>query len=366
VSLRSGAEGGARNVLREVVRGSERIGPLRSRLYLLALLLVCAAGCNPSKRFVLPPATGPQSDVRWQWREHPSPVQARGSAGSWDSVDALNPSVVRWQNRLWNLYSGFDGKTWHTGVSWANDVNGIAAWTSKQKILSPDTGSWEGSYIAANGTAIQQGDYLLYWYQAGQPVPAIGLARSRDGFAWQKENRAVLDPGPNGSWDERGVADPYVIQQGEWLYMFYTGIDRAQRQRLGVARSRDGIGWEKSLDNPILDIGGHDEWDEGGLGEPAVWQSHGWYWMLYTGRAWDEKRRIGMARSADGIHWQKLDKQHVFAGASAWDAAVICDPSVELLSDQSVVRVWFGGGDKPKPDEGLNGQIGYAELVPRK
>jgi hypothetical protein len=36
------------------------------------------------------------------------------------------------------------------------------------------------------------------------------------------------------------------------------------------------------------------------------------------------------------------------------------------LSDQSVVRVWFGGGDKPKPDEGLNGQIGYAELVPRK
>ena len=169
----------------------------------------------------------------------------------------------------------------------------------------------------------------------------------------------MLDPGPRGSWDERGAADPYAIRVGDWFYLYYTGLDRAQRQRLGLARSRDGVTWVKSLDNPILDIGGYQTWDEGGLGEPAIWTQQGLYWMLYTGRAWDEKRRIGLAKSKDGIHWEKL-AHPPFAGAAAWDSAVICDPTVEVGADG--VRVWFGGGDIARPDERLNGQIGFATL----
>ncbi len=48
-----------------------------------------------------------------------------------------------------------------------------------------------------------------------------------------------------GSWDERGVADPYVIRAGGAYYMFYLGQDRARRQRLGVAMSDDGVTWYK-------------------------------------------------------------------------------------------------------------------------
>lgn len=327
----------------------------------MVLLAAIAAlsGCRPSKKFVLPAPDGTvDSNVRFEWREQSDPVMQRGAG--WDAVDTLNPSVIRWRGQYWNLYSGFDGKTWHTGVAASSD-SGLT-WTRRQRVLSPE--GWEGSYIAANGSAlVMPDDSLAYWYQAGREAPAIGLARSSDGLAWRKEARPVLEPGPRGSWDERGVADPYVIRRSEFLYLYYTGMDRAQRQRLGVARSRDGVDWQKSLDNPILDIGGHEEWDEGGLGEPAVWSSHGVYWMLYTGRAWDEKRRIGLTRSPDGIHWTKL-RDHVFSGASKWDAAVICDPSVDA-SDPAAVRVWFGGGDKPSPDERLNGQIGLATLLKR-
>lgn len=332
---------------------------------LAAILLFTVTACKPSKRFSLPVASGTgNAHAAFEWQERPDPVLPRGSASSWDGIDTLNPSVVRWQNRYWNLYSGFDGKTWHTGVAWSDD--GGATWTRKQRILSPDPATWEGAYIAANGSAAVDGDQLLYWYQAGRTgaAPAIGLARSSDGFQWRKEPRPVVEPGPRGSWDERGAADPYVIRQGDWFYLYYTGMDRAQRQRLGLARSRDGVDWQKSLDNPLLDIGGHEAWDEGGLGEPAVWKSaqDGWYWMLYTGRAWDEKRRIGLAKSRDGVHWQKLANQ-VFTGASAWDSKVICDPTVEPNADGSV-KVWFGGGDQAKPDERLNGQIGFALLRP--
>src|SRR5437763_1045503 len=83
-----------------------------------------------------------------------------------------------------------------------------------------------------------------------------------------KEAAPVLEPGPYRSWDERGIADPYVIQVDGYFYLYYTGLDRAQQQQLGMARSRDGIHWQKNAANPILELGA-DPMDEAGLGEPA-------------------------------------------------------------------------------------------------
>jgi predicted GH43/DUF377 family glycosyl hydrolase len=183
-------------------------------------------------------------------------------------------------------------------------------------------------------------------------LPRIGLARD-----WRKEPAPVLETGPRGAWDERGVADPYVIRIEPYFYMYYLGQDRARRQRLGLARSLDGIRWEKLRTNPLLELGAEGAFDENGLGEPAVWTARGFYWMLYTGRDLHENRRLGLARSTDGVHWKKLAA--VFAGAEAWNSKVICDPSVD-----EKFGVWFGGGDVARPDENIHGQIGYATLRP--
>jgi hypothetical protein len=107
-----------------------------------------------------------------------------------------------------------------------------------------------------------------------------------------------------------------------------------------------------------MELGAPGAFDEVGLGEPAVWSSGGSYWMLYTGRAWAEKRRIGLAKSPDGISWTRQDL--VIEGTSDWDREVVCDPTVEVLPDG--VRVWFGGGDVARPDQGLHGQIGVGML----
>jgi hypothetical protein len=82
--------------------------------------------------------------------------------------------------------------------------------------------------------------------------------------------------------------------------------------------------------------------------------------MLYTGRDVHENRRLGFARSMDGVHWQKFPM--VLAGAEAWDSQVICDPTVQI--NGSEVRVWFGGGDVAHPAENIHGQIGYGTLRP--
>ena len=316
------------------------------------------AGCDSATRFRLPSVGGAAATTLEVVSVEAAPVLARGATGEWDSSDVLNPSVVRTADGvLWNFYSGFDGKTWHTGLA---KFSSGGTWTKLGRVLSPE--AWEGDYIGANGTVLNVDGEFWYWYQARRDGPAIALAKSSDGKVFRKESGPVLEPGPYRSWDERGVADPYVIKAGEYYYLYFTGLDRAQRQQLGVARSLDGVHWQKNAANPLMELG-NSPIEEAGLGEPAVFMTAGAYWMLYTGRSWDEQRRIGLARSEDGISW-KREPGWVFAGREAWDQKVVCDPTVQVNAD-GTVTVWFGGGDVASPDERLNGRIGVATLRPR-
>ncbi len=321
----------------------------------LCLLLTA---CGRYADFTLPAPPGTPLGISFRWEARAEPVLTRGAPGDFDAVDVLNPSVVRHGGLLYNLYSGFDGRTWHTGL--ATSTDGVQ-WEKRGRVLSPGPASWEGDYIAANGSALVESGEFLYWYQAGRP-PSIGLATSLDGRRWTKRPEPVLRPGPRGSFDERGVADPYVLRAGGFFYMFYLGQDRARRQRLGVARSPDGIAWWKLRSNPVLELGAAGAFDENGLGEPAVWASHGRYWMLYTGRDRAENRRLGLARSADGVRWRRVSEAAVFAGGASWNSKVVCDPAIDSAGPPW--QVWFGGGDVARPDENLHGQIGVAALQP--
>jgi predicted GH43/DUF377 family glycosyl hydrolase len=323
----------------------------------VAFLAGCA--CAPQQaRFAIEPCAeavlGDPSASAAKFRAEPA-IEP-GPAGAWDSVDALNPSVVEFRGRLLNIYSGYDGAVWRSGVASSDD--GIR-WSKGRgnPVVEPDA-AWEGEYIAANGAALAVGDELLYWYQAGpRNRTSIGLARSADGAEWRKEATPVFGPGARGAWDESAVADPYVIRCGETFYLYYLGQNRFGIQRLGVARSHDGRAWQRSHLNPILEPGGQGAFDERGLGEPAVIYSAGGWRLLYVGRDDHEVRRMGWAESADGVRWQKLKRGRI-EGAHSWDRAVICDPT--FLPRQGRLWMWYGGGDRASPDENLNGRIGLA------
>src|SRR5579862_867191 len=334
--------------------------------------------CGRYADFTLPPPeqSGPKPPFTWQ--PNPGPVILRG-----DISDVLNPSVIAFHGQYLNLYSVYDGRTWRTAL--ATSPDGVA-WQARGTVLSPE--GWEGRYIAANGSALVHNDEILYWYEAGDPFQ-IALASSKDGTHWTKHPTPVLTPGPRGSFDERAVADPLVIAAagssslvaasgsssviaasgsskaaGGGFYIFHPGQDRARRQRLGIARSADGIVWEKLRSNPILEVGPPNSFDENGLGEPAVWSSAGSYWMLYTGRSRTEQRRIGLAKSRDGIHWDRDQSLTPIEGSESWDREVVCDPTIEITPQG--IRVWFGGGDVRSPDQNLHGQIGLGFLTPRQ
>lgn len=333
----------------------------RHKFCLIAIALAAVCGCAAPKQaqFVLEPCGEVVAfdPLQAAWRVEPEPQLLRGPDGAWDDSDVLNPSVVRVGDEFYNFYSGFDGETWRTGLATSADG---ATWqkSAANPLIEPDAESWEGEYIAANGTVAYGDGGFMHWYQAGpRNGTEIGLARSADGTAWEKEPRPVLEKGPPGSWDESALGDPYVFSCGDTHYLFYLGQNQFGVQRLGVARSNDGVTWQKSHLNPLLEPGGIGEFDERGLGEPAVFQTADAYWMIYVGRDAQEHRALGWARSLDGVKWEKIPALGTLAGEQPWDSAVICDPSIWF---DGSLKVWYGGGNSASPDENLNGQIGLA------
>jgi hypothetical protein len=82
--------------------------------------------------------------------------------------------------------------------------------------------------------------------------------------------------------------------------------------------------------------------------------------MLYTGRSVHEQRAVGLAKSTDGIHWERDSTFPIIKGNQPWDREVLCDPTLEVGPHE--IRVWFGGGDVASPDQNLHGQIGLGFL----
>ena len=129
-------------------------------------------------------------------------------------------------------------------------------------VLSPEASTWEGDYIAANGSSIYGAGEHLHWYQG---CDAFRRSDWQTDFA-ETWTARPYDTARDGSWDERGVADPYVIRRGSTFTCTILGQDRARRQRLGVARSTDGVMWQKYRGNPVLELGAPGRFDETGLG----------------------------------------------------------------------------------------------------
>ncbi len=144
----------------------------RRRWTSVCCLLVFLTGCGRYADFALPPPdpAGPRPPFAWE------PLRVL-SCHAATPIDVLNPSVVRFHGEYLNLYSEYDGHTWHTAT--ASSPDGVH-WSKTGRVLSPS--GWEGNYIAANGSALVDGSEILYWYEAGDPF----------------QHRCWLDP-PTGS-----------------------------------------------------------------------------------------------------------------------------------------------------------------------
>jgi beta-xylosidase len=66
--------------------------------------------------------------------------------------------------------------------------------------------------------------------------------------------------------------------------MFYAGAYNNEPQQIGVAKSKDGIHWERVFTSPFLKNGESGSWNESESGHPHILKSQdGKYYLFYQG-----------------------------------------------------------------------------------
>ena len=86
-------------------------------------------------------------------------------------------------------------------------------------------------------------------------IESIGYAFSDDGIDWEVHPQPVLERDTTSVWEDFYVSNPSVIKEDSAYYMFYGGLGRYGylfKEGIGLAKSYDGVHWQKYFDNPIL------------------------------------------------------------------------------------------------------------------
>ena len=187
----------------------------------------------------------------------------------------------------------------------------------------------------------------------------IGLFTSFDGLHWQIANsgQPVLDYGAEGTFDDCGIAHPFVLRIGGQFLMWYGGIDgRAGKdigdgpahvrvEQIGLATSRDGIHWTRAnKGQPVMKVG-----RKGSIDSVQATGCHvirrGQEFVMWYG-AYNGKHTIGLATSPDGIHWTKQNGGRSLpglAGPKQLGPSVHFDGNRYLMYYNTIVEVPTGG-----------------------
>jgi predicted GH43/DUF377 family glycosyl hydrolase len=292
---------------------------------------------------------------------------------------ASDPSLVQDSGRYRMIYTcfnldpsqPFDPETTRAAICEATSDDGFA-WTNvpadgpiEGLVLSGREGAWdehlEGSFILP-----WNGGFLLYYSgYRHEGVPAMGfpaalaVARSSDGVAFERVgDEPILAPTPGG-YDNDAVYSPVILPYEGGLAMLYAGhcytdCDLGYGNTLLAATSPDGLTWTKRAE-PLLEALPEVPWARDGVAEPGLLLGpDGAYYLFFTGLR-DEERRIGIARGETPFGpWEVDPDPIVVPSEDGFDRAGVLAPDVRLEGD--TVRMWYLG---MTPEEDI--AIGYAE-----
>jgi len=171
----------------------------------------------------------------------------------------------------------------------------------------------------------------------------IGFASGVDGLRWDRLERPVLEFGR--PWEKRAVMCPHVLwDERERLFkMWYSGGEQYEPDAIGYATSPDGLSWAKHPANPVFRADPASSWEKHKVTACQVVEHYGWYLMFYIGFEDVDTARIGVARSKDGVGgWERLKSNPILSpGAGKWDADACYKPYA--LCERGGWTLWYNG-----------------------
>lgn len=200
----------------------------------------------------------------------------------------------------------------------------------KQEILElGEKGTFDQNGTAYPWIVKYEGEYRMY-YTGWIPgvlvsfMNDLGLALSKDGKTFNRLSRATILPKTNE--EPFGVGSVCVLKIGnEWM-MWYTCFDGWGKNKsdhkhyytIRVAKSKDGINWNR-LNKKCI----HYKEGEYSIAKPCVVFKDGKFHMWYSYRG--DTYRVGYATSIDGINWRREDElAGINVSENGWDSEMIC------------------------------------------
>ena len=170
----------------------------------------------------------------------------RGREGGGENIPSFDWDL----SEIWYATSE-DGFVWEEqGVAASRPPKPHAGWRS---ISTPDILVWKGKYY------LYYQSFLQMPGTRGDDCPvSVSWADSPDG-PWTPTHEIVIPNGPEGSWDQFSIHDPYPLVYNGRIYLYYKSDMNALGQHIrlqGLAIADDPLGpFEKCSLNPVLNSG---------------------------------------------------------------------------------------------------------------
>ncbi len=196
---------------------------------------------------------------------------------------------------------------------------------------------------------------FLYYSALGLGPDSICLAISADGITFIKHPRRI----------GFGRA-PGIVYHKRLFYLFYVKETIAQGYAIHMATSTNGVDFQESSGQPVLDCGGVGAWDSFSVTTPRIFARGGWFYMLYAGdnATRDLPKGFGLARSCDLVEWVRYPHNPVFlrGDSRSWDNGAIWFGSVFEWND--LLYLFYEGTSQAALTAGTNvSAVGVATLA---
>ena len=151
-------------------------------------------------------------------------------------------------------------------------------------------------YTISYPWVMKEGDKFRMWYgsnlkwgpRKADMMHVLKYAESRDGVAWDRPNKVVIDStGP----DEYAICKPTVLYDGSMYSMWFSS--RGETYRIHLAESLNGIDWQRKGRDPGIDVS-PEGWDSEMIEYPNVFKHGGYRYLLYSGNGFG-RTGFGMA-----------------------------------------------------------------------
>jgi len=230
--------------------------------------------------------------INWIKYEN-NPVLEKGGPGEWD-IGYIEPSSVLFNGTdYFMFYNG--GVNYDEGIIGAatssDGINWIKDTVNNPVLVSGESGTWNEDYVLDPHVIYENSVYKMWygsdgWYEnLGAWTWKLGYAESNDGKVWTKRTDPIMEEGDYETW-ANDLFSPCVNYEDNNYMMWYWSASTFSwndHHQFNCATSSDGIIWVKSANNPVLERGAANTWDESAIAKPSVLKENSLFKMWYSG-----------------------------------------------------------------------------------